>query len=134
MKTARDPRHLKRIKIMQDLFAWDFNSKQDQLPTTAQKITQHVDEIDRMIAEAAPTWPIDKINKIDLATLRLAVFELVVAPKLTGFEGDLPKDAPVKVVVDEAVEIGKEFGSDSSASFINGVLGKLISLQNIPVS
>src|SRR5579884_3923488 len=134
MKTARDPRHLKRIKIMQDLFAWDFNSKPNQLPTTTQEITQHIDEIDRMIAEAAPTWPIDKINKIDLATLRLAVFELVVAPKLADFKGDLPKDAPVKVVVDEAVEIGKEFGSDSSASFINGVLGKLISLQKIEVT
>jgi transcription antitermination protein NusB len=134
MKTAKDPRHISRIKIMQDLFAWDFNKQASLQTKSALEVIKHLDKIDTLIGDSAPAWPISKINKIDLATLRIAIFELVVAPGLEDFEGELPKGAPPKVVVDEAVEIGKEFGSDSSGSFINGVLGKLISLQKIPVS
>lgn len=135
MKTAKDPRHLQRIKVMQDVFAWEFRQEDSSLETkTSKSIIASLDQIDKMIEEAAPAWPIDKINKIDLATLRLAIFELAILPKADKFDGEIPKDAPTKVVVDEAVEIGKEYGSDSSASFINGVLGKVISLQNIPLS
>ena len=66
-----------------------------------------------MIQKAAPAWPIDKLNRIDLAILRLAVFELTRS------------DTPPKVVIDEAVELAKEFGSEASASFVNGVLGTI---------
>jgi len=69
--------------------------------------------LDKKIGNAAPTWPIDKLNKIDLAILRLAVFELS------------NKSTPPKVVIDEAVELAKEFGSEASPSFINGVLGTI---------
>ena len=120
MKTNKDPRHLERIAVMQELFAWEFQKGTKLSHQTAQEISSHTPEIDTFINEAAPTWPIEKINKIDLAVLRQAVFELMFAKK-----------TPPKVVVDEAVEIAKEYGSDSSPSFINGALGKLISDHKI---
>lgn len=121
MKTAKDPRHLQRIKIMQELFAWEFNQKlSSQVYQVSKDIIKHIKKIDKLIIDSAPSWPIKKINKVDLAILRLAVFELVV-----------DKAVPPKVVVDEAVELGKEYGSESSASFINGALGKLIKDQHI---
>lgn len=115
MKTKKDPRHLQRVIVMQELFAVDFSKKNKSKTKTAKEVVKNLEEVDRFIVESAPLWPIDKINKIDLAILRLAVFELVFL-----------KDAPPKVVVDEAVELGKEYGSESSPSFINGALGKLI--------
>lgn len=114
MKTAHDPRHIYRIRIMQELFAFDFNQEQDPQNKDIQKIIKSLNKIDKLVEGAAPTWPIDKINKIDLAILRQAVFEL------------LEKKVPVRVIIDEAIEIAKAYGSDSSASFINGVLGKVI--------
>lgn len=123
MKTANDPRHLKRIKIMQDLYAWDFNKNQTTNLEISLKIVKQLRKIDSLIEKAAPAWPIEKINKIDLSILRLAVYELLNTADQT----------PPKVVIDEAVELGKRYGSDSSPSFINGVLGKLISLQKITV-
>lgn len=73
-------------------------------------------EIDKLIAQNAPAWPIDQISPVDLATLRLAIWELLFKKE----------KEPYKVVVDEAVEIAKEFGSRSSPSFVNGVLGSII--------
>lgn len=123
MKTAKDPRHLQRIKIMQELFAWDFNKEKKQSFSAnkienpiVSEIEKNLSQIDLWISETAPTWPVEKINKVDLAILRLAVFELMIK-----------KDVPIKVVVDEAVELAKEYGAEASSSFINGALGKLIS-------
>src|SRR5258708_38026972 len=115
MKTSKDPRHLERIKVMQELFAWDFQENSKFTHPVSQEIVDNVEKTDEYIKEAAPTWPIEKVNKIDLAILRQAVFELMFV-----------KQVPPKVVIDEAVEIAKEYGSDSSPSFINGALGKLI--------
>lgn len=112
MKKASDPRHLKRRQMMMDLFAWQFSETND--PKTALEITENLPTIDKSIAEAAPNRPLAQINKIDLAILRLAVFELLINKK-----------EPVKVVIDEAVELAKEFGSEQSSSFINGALGKV---------
>ena len=119
MKTSKDPRHLKRIKLMQDLFSWQFKPE-GKPPLDIKKIISNISKIDKLIAKSAPDRPINQINKIDLAILRLAAFELIV-------EGNTPP----KVVIDEAVELGKEFGSDSSASFINGALGKLVEIKKI---
>jgi len=119
MKTAKDPRHLKRAKLIQNLFAWQFRQEK-KLEPKIQKIISHLPEIDKLIAKSAPDRPIDQINKVDLSILRLAVFELII-----------DKGVPPKVVIDEAVELGKEYGSDSSASFINGALGKLIAIKKI---
>ena len=69
----------------------------------------------RQITKAAPEYPIAKINRVDLAILRLAVYELLVE-----------KREPPKVIIDEAVELAKEYGGETSPAFVNGALGKLI--------
>lgn len=112
MKTATDPRHLRRREAVKCLFAETF-TKQSNLSELAKKVIENVDEIDKMIESAAPAWPINNLNKIDLAILRLAIYEME------------NEDAPPKVVIDEAVELAKEYGAESSSSFVNGVLGTI---------
>lgn len=112
MKSAKDPRHIKRVKLVKLLFAESF-THQDDLSKQAREILSKSVEIDKQIEKAAPTWPLDKLNKIDLAILRVAIYELEES------------DTPPKVVIDEAVEIAKEFGSENSPSFVNGVLGTI---------
>lgn len=114
MKTPFDPRHKRRQKLIEDLFKIEFH-KQKVSPTT-KSILSHKDFIDENIQKAAPEFPVEKINKIDLAILRLAVFELLVEKK-----------QPPKVIIDEAIELAKEYGGETSPSFINGALGNIIS-------
>lgn len=121
MKRKSDPRHQKRIKIIQKLFSWNFQPK-NKRPSEIVPITTNLKKVDRLIAQSAPGRPIGQINKIDLAILRLAVFELIIE-----------KEQPPKVIIDEAIELGKEYGSDSSASFINGSLGQLVKLKDIKI-
>ncbi len=118
MKTAKDPRHLKRTKLMTALFTWDFLKR--KAPKKISSIVNNLPQIDELISKAAKDRPLSEINKIDLAILRLAIFELI-----------MEKGTPPKVVIDEAVELGKEFGSDSSSSFINGALGQVLKLKRI---
>lgn len=120
MKTSKDPRHLERIKVMQELFSVGFTKEQRTENAKTQLILRKLEEIDKWITEAAPMWPVEKINRIDLAVLRLAVYELMEEKK-----------APPKVVVDESVELAKEYGSEASPGFINGALGKLIHKHNL---
>jgi len=77
------------------------------------------EKIDQNIRRFAPAWPIEQIPVIDRNILRLAIFELLFDSK-----------APVKVAINEAVELAKRFGSDSSPKFVNGVLGSVSSLAN----
>lgn len=70
--------------------------------------------IDPLIAAAAPTWPLAQMARIDKSILRLAVYEVLLEPEI-----------PYKAAINEAVEIAKLFGSDSSSRFINGVLGTI---------
>lgn len=112
MKTATDPRHIRRKNAVKFLFAESF-THQKNIPELVLAIQKQTEEINKIIVESAPTWPIDKINKIDLAILHLAIYELK------------NEDTPPKVIIDEAVEIAKEFGSESSGSFVNGVLGTI---------
>lgn len=114
MKSKFDPRHLHRQKILQELFAWSY-FKDNPLSADTVAVIAKINEVDQLISTNAPKWPLDKINRIDLSILRLAFFEILTKP-----------DLPVKVVVDEAVELAKEFGSDASSSFVNGVLGAAI--------
>jgi len=72
------------------------------------------DEIDGVIAKAAPAWPVSQLAPIDRNVLRLAIREML---------GD--NGAPVRAVINEAVELAKSFGSDNSAKFVNGVLGSI---------
>lgn len=114
MKTAQDPRHKRRQKLVEELFGLDFYKQ--KVSTPSQKIFSKKDYIDRCIQKAAPEFSVDKINKTDLAILRLAVFELLIEKK-----------EPPKVIIDEAIELAKEFGGETSPSFINGALGNILS-------
>lgn len=115
MKTPYDPRHIKRQKTVKNLFRWSFQSKQKIENKLAKSILDRQKKIDKIIAESAPDWPIEQINRIDLAILRLAVYELVIVKK-----------EPPKVIIDEAVELAKRYGSEKSSSFVNGVLGTIL--------
>ncbi len=121
MKLKSDPRHVNRIKLMKTLFSWNFvNSKKP--PKDISEIVKSLTEIDKTISDSAKSRPITGINRIDLAILRLAVFELIIR-----------KETPAKVIIDEAVELGKEFGSDSSSSFINGALGQIVKMKGVKI-
>ena len=112
MKSNTDPRHLKRIKILKSLFAWQFTQNTNLLN---QEIVNQIDQIDNLIRLSASKWPLEKINKVDLSVLRLACWELLNKP-LT----------PTKVIIDEAVELAKRYGSKSSPGFVNGALGSIL--------
>ncbi|SRR5258708_7651871 len=113
MKTPFDPRHKKRQHLIEELFKFDF--LEQPVSDIAKDIFSKKQLIDDHITKAAPEFPIDKINKIDLAILRLGAYELLLAKK-----------EPPKVVIDEAVELAKEYGGETSPAFINGALGKII--------
>ena len=121
MKTSQDPRHQKRINRIEGLFSYSFYDK--KVKPDIEPIVENLSLIDKTITIHAPEWPIDKLAKIDLAILRLAVYELL-------FE----KDTPPKVVIDEAIEIAKEYGTESSSSFVNGVIGSAIKKSNLDVN
>ena len=72
----------------------------------------HIEEIDEIIGQSAKGWDLSRMNKVDLAILRLAVYEMKFG------------DTPVGVAINEAVELAKKFSSDEAPAFINGVLGK----------
>ncbi|MBN1162658.1 transcription antitermination factor NusB [Patescibacteria group bacterium] len=133
MKSKIDPRHTARKIALSSLFCWLFTEPHREecnllakelleIPadTHDQNLTDLIIEgvkenlkgIDEIIAEAAPEWPIDKISKVDLIILRIAIFEIIYGKK-----------TPIKVSIDEAVELAKEFGNDTSHKFVNGVLG-----------
>jgi len=78
---------------------------------------RHRDEIDRKVQTFAPAWPVEQLAMIDRNILRLAIFEIL-----------FDNIVPVKVAVSEAVELAKAFGSESSARFVNGVLGSVSAL------
>lgn len=115
MKKINDPRHLRRVSLVQKLFAGSFQPGKNSSDSTLTSVYKSFPKIDALIERAAPQFPLEKVAKIDVAILRLAIFELL-------FE----KREPEKVIIDEAVELGKEFGGDGSPSFINGVLGNLL--------
>jgi len=128
-----DLRHEARKLSMSVIFAWAFLSKDTQVDKELSMeildikdfdqelynriykgVMGNIQEIDTEIRKSAPEWPLDKIAKIDLACLRISIYELKYA-----------KNIPMKVAIDEAVELSKEFGGDNSSKFINGVLGTL---------
>ena len=128
-------RHLSRQLAMQSLFEWDFNGRagdldkivKGQIKNSGSEIKEsefvfdlvrgvakHLPEIDEIIVKHAPEWPIDQISLVDRNVLRLGIYELSVL-----------KEVPPKVAINEAVELGKTFGGESSGKFVNGVLGAL---------
>ncbi len=128
-------RHLSRTVAMQSLYEWDFNDQQKSLLSITEYnvkqfapgledpafifnlikgVEAHLPEIDKIIVDTAPEWPIDQITVVDRSILRLGIYELMFA-----------LEVPPKVAINEAVELGKAFGGESSGKFINGVLGTL---------
>jgi len=132
-------RHLSRTIALQSLFEWDFNGQKnsENIDTIleynmrefstgmcdlafSKKIIDNVlekkDIIDDIIKKAAPQWPIEKISIVDRNILRIGIAELVFADK---------KEVPPKVAINEAIELAKTFGGDSSGRFVSGVLGTI---------
>ncbi len=117
MKSALDPRHLKRIAVFKSLFAGSFTDQVER-PSRVDKVNSHIEQIDEIIQKCAPEWPISQINRVDLAVLRQAVYELLYKTQ-----------TPTKVIIDEAVEIAKRYGGKTSSSFVNGALAAAIELS-----
>ena len=119
-----DQRHLQRIKIVQNLFAFSYSSK-NYLPhpndEKTPKIIGKLKKIDEFIKKYAPRYPLDNIAKTDLSILRLSIYELI-------FEQKNPK----KVVINEAVDLAKELSGEKSYAFINAVLGKILTHFDSP--
>lgn len=94
------------------------------LPAPAAQLMQDIvfgvlkrqEELDRVIARHAPEWPVEQLAIVDRNILRMAIWELT----------DPQIDTPIRVVINEAVELGKLFGSDSTPRFVNGVLGSVV--------
>jgi N utilization substance protein B len=80
-------------------------------------VIRNKEQIDKHISKFAPAWPLEQIPIVDRNILRLAIFEIL-----------LDNNVPVKVAINEAVELAKKFGSDSSSRFVNGVLGSVSAL------
>lgn len=113
MKTASDPRHIRRQSLIQDLFKTEFLTQ--PVSDEAKTILSHKDILDETIARIAPEFDVEKINRIDRAILRLAIYELTIK-----------KTEPEHVIVDEAIELAKEFSGENSPAFVNGALGNLL--------
>ncbi|PKN02962.1 transcription antitermination factor NusB [Candidatus Dojkabacteria bacterium HGW-Dojkabacteria-1] len=140
MKKATDPRHLSRELALQTLFSKDFNGTKDGVidfevsdlseideiedynkdlyNDIVNGVPQKKEEIDQVITQFAPQWPISQMKLVDLQILRIAIYE-----------GFLAKITPPKVAIDEAIEIAKEFGGDTSSKFVNGVLGAIYEIN-----
>lgn len=129
-------RHLSRSIAMQSLYEWDFSGKKEEtLKRIVEKnikeygpgledtsfvwqlingVKDNLVNIDKIIEKAAPEWPIDQITIVDRNVLRMGLYELLHANK---------EEVPPKVAINEAIELAKTFGGESSGKFINGVLG-----------
>lgn len=109
-----DKRHKIRINIVQELFATGYKGTHITRSKRTNDVLSHTERLDKLIVNAATKYDIDKIAKVDLSILRLALYELTIEKKI-----------PPKVIINEAVELGKELGGDRSPAFVNAVLGKI---------
>lgn len=144
MKNTTDPRHEARVLALKALFEWSFNSvdpveivnrsadyylgmvtgDEDEATVDVDRelslfivkgVIENLETIDKIIVDSAPEWPLEQVAKVDLEVLRISIFELYIAKRI-----------PPKVAIDEAVELGKEYGGENSGKFINGVLGTVV--------
>jgi N utilization substance protein B len=104
--------------VVDERLAYSFPGEQgaEYLRWLVSGVTRHLETLNTFIAKYAPEWPVDQLAIIDRNILRLAFFEI----------GARDSDTPPKVVINEAVELAKVFGSDSSPRFVNGVLGSAL--------
>ena len=128
-------RHLARTIAVQTLYQWDFNDHRENVDDILKNdkesfapdfddggfiehlihgVIEHQAEIDGLITKSAPEWPLEQITIVDRNVLRLGAFELKYDPNI-----------PAKVAINEAIELAKNFGGESSGKFVNGVLGAI---------
>jgi len=129
-------RHLSRSVVLQSLFEWDFTgASANNIPKIIERNTHEYapgltdktfvedlmkgviakkKDLDNIIEKAAPDWPISKVSPVDRNVLRLGLFELLFSDRV---------EVPAKVAINEAIELAKTFGGETSGRFVNGVLG-----------
>jgi transcription antitermination protein NusB len=133
-------RHLARTLAMQSLYQWDFLEKpadgvdkiigyirnefapefddHDYVESTVRGVIEHSKDIDEKLNHFAPDWPLDSMTLVDRNILRIGVYELLYNQNI-----------PSKVAINEAIEIAKSFGGETSGKFVNGVLGAIFKDQ-----
>lgn len=132
-------RHLARALAMQSLYEWDFHhggkdaeaiiernieefapdlDEKDFAKSIVSSVLAHKTDIDATITKFAPDWPLEKITTVDRNVLRIGTCELI-------YNDDIPS----KVAINEAIELAKTFGGESSGKFVNGVLGAVFRNQ-----
>ena len=138
-------RHLARSVVLQTLFEWDtaslsakdaeaslarngaeYGGSDTDMPfmeTLLKGVLAKKDDLDLIITKAAPEWPLEKIAPIDRNILRIGLYELLFSDR---------SQVPPKVAINEAIELGKVFGGESSGRFINGVLGAVYKEMGSP--
>jgi len=128
-------RHLSRSISMQSLYEWDFGERRGDLEQITEKnvkefgpgledqslvwqiisgVIKYLPHLNKIIEKAAPEWPVDQITIVDRNILRIGLYELLYTNK---------DEVPPKVAINEAIELAKSFGGESSGRFVNGVLG-----------
>ncbi len=128
-------RHLARSIALQSLFEWDFYNKEEATETTLKRnikkfgggfdeedfcrsivsgVSEHKDKIDGIIEQSAPERPLNQLSLVDRNVLRIGIYELLYEDT---------NEVPPKVAINEAIELAKNFGGESSGRFINGVMG-----------
>lgn len=131
-------RHLQRSIAMQSLFEWDFQGRKDDnvpeivkhnvkefapdiedysfIESLVKGVLENRKKIDKLIEKCAPEWPLDQVTVVDRNILRLGIYELMFGSY---------DEVPPKVAINESIELAKTFGGESSARFVNGVLGTI---------
>ena len=129
-------RHLARSVVLQSLYEWDFGKRPSSeikeiirrntaefasdvrdfafMDKLAENVLAKQGDLDTIIEKAAPDWPIDKISVVERNILRIGLYELLFAPR---------NEVPAKVAINEAIELAKGYGGETSSKFVNGVLG-----------
>jgi transcription antitermination protein NusB len=129
-------RHLARSVVLQSLYEWDFGKRPASeieqiirrnaaefapdvrdfafMDKLAKSVLAKQKDLDTIIEKAAPDWPLDKISVVDRNILRIGLYELLFAPR---------NEVPAKVAINEAIELAKSYGGETSSKFVNGVLG-----------
>ncbi|MFA6427811.1 MAG: transcription antitermination factor NusB [Candidatus Magasanikbacteria bacterium] len=131
-------RHLARSIVMQSLYQWDFRGNptaaipaiideimeefgvgledtKEYVEKTVNGVIDHKDEIDKLMAEYAPHWPLAQMTLIDRNILRIGIYELSYNTE----------EIPPRVAINEAIELAKTYGGPSSGKFVNGILGAM---------
>lgn len=143
-----DPRHCARVFALQQLFN-GLAQDREQIPTDkfttedllaiygqqeydqdlfdqiVNGVTENLIKLDEVIQKLAPLWPVEQISALDLIILRIGIWEAFISKN---------EQVPEKVAIDEAIELAKEFSGETSAKFVNGVLGNLVNNEELKAS